>query len=225
MIDPTDRLRNLASTEGIVSSSSRSQTRPSQSFAAELSDKLAGAKSASQATALSVSLPASLPAGQQSVTWRDPGGTSGSTSTSGSASTAAFQPTGLNALVSSYITGTTSGTTSGAESTPEAAPPPAESFDQAYWASQPPAVQQLQYMQDSTQRAQVASQLEQQGYSIDEPIMVWGWDPQITTQLRQADGYTWVPSAQQQPVEVAPGLTFGGASYNPSSPPPGSITV
>jgi hypothetical protein len=38
-------------------------------------------------------------------------------------------------------------------------------------------------------------------------------------------GYTWVPSALQQPVEVAPGLTYAGASYDPSKPPAGSIAV
>ncbi len=49
-------------------------------------------------------------------------------------------------------------------------------------------------------------QLASEGYSIDVPIMVWGWDPSITTAMRQADGYTWVPSALQNPVEDAPGL-------------------
>jgi hypothetical protein len=99
------------------------------------------------------------------------------------------------------------------------------SFDQSYWANQPVAVQQLQNIQDPAQRTQVATQLAQDGYTIDVPIMAWGWDPQLTTQLRQADGYTWVPSAEQQPVEVAPGLTFAGTSYNPAQPPAGSITV
>ena len=73
----------------------------------------------------------------------------------------------------------------------------------------------MQTIQDPTQRAEVAEQLAQQGYSIDVPIMVWGWDPAITTAARESMGYTWVPSALQQPVEVAPGLTFDGASYNP----------
>jgi hypothetical protein len=99
------------------------------------------------------------------------------------------------------------------------------SFDQEYWASQPAAVQQLQTIENPTERTDVATQLAQEGYSIDVPIMAWGWDPQLTTQLRQADGYTWVPSAEQSPVEVAPGLTFDGTSYNPAKPPAGSIAV
>jgi len=99
-------------------------------------------------------------------------------------------------------------------------------FDQAYWASQPAAVQQLQDIQNPQQRTQVAEQLAQQGYSIDVPIMVWGWDPGTTTAARQSMGYTWVPSAEQQPVEAAPGVTFAGApSYNPAQPPAGSIAV
>jgi len=101
-----------------------------------------------------------------------------------------------------------------------------ETFDEAYWASQPAAVQQLQNIQDPTQRTEVATQLAHEGYTIDVPIMAWGWDPQLTTQLRQSLGYTWVPSALQQPVEVAPGLTAPGQPpYNPANPPAGSIIV
>jgi hypothetical protein len=102
-----------------------------------------------------------------------------------------------------------------------------QAFDQAYWASQPPAVQALQNIQDPEQRAAVATQLANEGYSIDVPIMVWGWDPSITTAMRQSEGYTWVPSALQTPVEDAPGLASMGslAAYNPNNPPAGSITV
>ena len=72
-----------------------------------------------------------------------------------------------------------------------------------------------------------ATQLASEGYSIDVPIMVWGWDPSITMAMRQADGYTWVPSALQNPVEDAPGLPSLGtvAAYNPNNPPAGSISV
>jgi hypothetical protein len=99
-------------------------------------------------------------------------------------------------------------------------------FDQGYWASQPAAVQQLQDIQNPQQRTQVAEQLAGQGYSIDVPIMVWGWDPGTTMAARQSMGYSWVPSAEQQRVEAAPGVSFaGGASYNPAQPPAGSIIV
>lgn len=102
-----------------------------------------------------------------------------------------------------------------------------QQFDQAYWAAQPPAVQALQDIQDPEQRETVAAQLANEGYSIDVPIMVWGWDPSVVTSMRQADGYTWVPSALQNPVEDAPGLPAQGsvAAYNSSNPPSGSIAV
>lgn len=104
---------------------------------------------------------------------------------------------------------------------------PQQAFDDSYWASQPAPVQALRSMQDPEQRTELATQLANEGYSIDVPIMVWGWDPSVVTSMRQADGYTWVPSALQNPVEVAPGLpSFGtSAAYNPNNPPAGSIAV
>jgi hypothetical protein len=104
---------------------------------------------------------------------------------------------------------------------------PVQAFDDAYWAKQPPAVQALRNMQDPAQRTSLATQLAHEGYSIDVPIMVWGWDPSLTTSMRQADGYTWVPSALQNPIELAPGLpAMGGlAAYDPKNPPSGSIAV
>jgi hypothetical protein len=102
-----------------------------------------------------------------------------------------------------------------------------QAFDNAYWASQPAAVQALRTIPDAGQRATLATQLASQGYSIDMPIMVWGWDPSIVTSMRQAEGYTWVPSALQNPVEMLPGLPSMGtmAAYNANNPPSGSIAV
>jgi hypothetical protein len=98
--------------------------------------------------------------------------------------------------------------------------------DDAYWAQQPAAVQQLRAIESEPEREQVASQLASQGYSIDVPVMVWGWDAGITTQMRESDGYTWVPSALQQNIAEAPGVFSPGLTpYNPASPPPGSISV
>jgi hypothetical protein len=98
--------------------------------------------------------------------------------------------------------------------------------DDAYWAAQPAAVQQLREISNQPQRQQLAMQLASQGYSIDVPVMVWGWDAGITTQLRESAGYTWVPSGLQQPVSEAPGLTSPGFTpYDPAHPPPGSILV
>lgn len=99
-----------------------------------------------------------------------------------------------------------------------------EAFDNAYWAAQPPAVQALRTA-PADERVQMATQLANEGYSIDVPIMVWGWDPYTTTNTRVADGYTWVPSALQSSLTVAPGITFDGNSYNASDSPTGSITV
>jgi hypothetical protein len=219
MIDPAGRLHRHAADDGVVSVTGRTQVPKSQSFAAELSDTVA---STLRSVAQSAELPASLAAGQQSVAWRDPGGASASASgsTPGSKPAAASQPLDLiNGFVITYPD-----TTSGVSSASAGAAAPA-SFDSAYWAQQPAAVQQLQNIQDPTQRTEVAEQLAHEGYTIDVPIMVWGWDPQVTTQLRQSLGYTWVPSALQQPIEVAPGLSFNGQSYNPGNPPAGSITV
>lgn len=102
-----------------------------------------------------------------------------------------------------------------------------QAFDNTYWANQPAAVQALRTLQDPSQRATLAAQLAGEGYQIDVPIMVWGWDPSIVTSMREAEGYTWVPSALQSPVEMLPGLkTMGGlTAYNPNDPPAGSIPV
>ena len=120
-----------------------------------------------------------------------------------------------------------SAATSGNNAASSANADPALAFDNAYWAQQPPAVQALRTMQDPEQRSAYAHQLASQGYTIDVPIMAWGWDPSLVTSMRQADGYTWVPSAMQSPVEVAPGLGAIGnlSAYDPKSPPAGSIAV
>lgn len=86
----------------------------------------------------------------------------------------------------------------------------------AYWASQPAAVQALRNIPDEGGRMAMAQDLAGQGYAIDVPIMVWGWDPLTTMMTRQECGYTWVPSGNQPNI---------GASYDPNSPPPGSIKV
>lgn len=101
-----------------------------------------------------------------------------------------------------------------------------QSFDQAYWASQPAAVQALQNITDPNQRTELATQLANEGYTIDVPIMVWGWDPAQVMSLRESYGYTWVPSALQNSVELAPGISSPGLQpYDPNNPPTGSIAV
>jgi hypothetical protein len=98
--------------------------------------------------------------------------------------------------------------------------------DDAYWSQQPAAVQQLRGIDDLGERKQLGEQLASEGYSIDVPIMVWGWDAGKVTAARESYGYTWVPSAMQQPVSAAPGITGAGIiQYNPADPPSGSIQV
>jgi|SRR5579864_4705974 len=102
---------------------------------------------------------------------------------------------------------------------------PILSFDDAYWANQPPAVQALRNV-DASQRAALANQLAAAGYKIDAPIMVWGWDPAKVSGLRQSFGYSWVPSIQQNPIAEAPGIDdHGSQPYDPTNPPSGTIAV
>ena len=112
-------------------------------------------------------------------------------------------------------------TSSGGNSTASAGESPTD----AYWASQPAAVQALRYAPDG-QKGAMAEQLASEGYSVDVPIMVWGWDPLATMIQRQSEGYTWVPSAMQPSVQDAPGISMPGTTpYDPSNPPAGSIAV
>jgi hypothetical protein len=97
---------------------------------------------------------------------------------------------------------------------------------EAYWAEQPVAVQALQDM-PGDQRFAAAQDLAKQGYTIDVPIMVWGWDPLVTMTLRQNEGYTWVPSGLQPNIPIGPGVAnvWNRPAYNANNPPPGSIMV
>jgi hypothetical protein len=100
------------------------------------------------------------------------------------------------------------------------------SFDDQYWAGQPTAVQALRNVGDQNQRAMMAAQLAADGYKIDTPVMVWGWDPSKVTGLRHDLGYTWVPASFQNPIAEAPGVNDNGSQpYDPMNPPPGSIMV
>jgi hypothetical protein len=105
--------------------------------------------------------------------------------------------------------------------------PANETEEQAYWAAQPAAVQALQNMPVGPARDQMALQLANQGYSIDTQIMVWGWDPQMTMQIRENQGYSWVPSYGEANIPVGPGLSMpeDPTSYNPGNPPVGAIMV
>jgi hypothetical protein len=104
--------------------------------------------------------------------------------------------------------------------------PSGSAFDAAYWAHQPPEVRELRDMTDANQRLSRASDLAMKGFTIDVPIMAWAFDPYYTMRLRRDYGFTWVPSALQPPVSIAPSLTMPGtAPYDPNAAPPGSIKV
>jgi len=98
--------------------------------------------------------------------------------------------------------------------------------EDAYWAAQPPAVQQLRNIPDFRDRGIMAQQLADQGYTIDKAVMVWGWDPLKTMLTRQMYGYTWVPNLNQPSASPGPGFTLPGETpYDPNNPPAGSIAV
>ena len=97
--------------------------------------------------------------------------------------------------------------------------------NEIYWASQPEAVQVLNGLPDVNRSAK-AEALAKEGYRIDVPIMVWGWDAFKVMKMRKDYGYTWVPSALMPNITIAPGLTMiGSTPYDPNSPPSGSIKV
>ncbi len=107
-----------------------------------------------------------------------------------------------------------------------------QQFNDAYRAYLPPEARELMDMSyellpDRDAKANRAADLAQKGFTIDVPIMVWGWDPYLVMQLRVQFGYTWVPSALQPQVAVPPGLPgFGNLpAYDPLHPPAGSIRV
>lgn len=218
MIDPTGSGRGAGAAAMMLSRASTRQPPQSQAFASAFSRELGSQQIASQRS----EVPASKqPTGESIVTRQNPGA---GTSASASPPEPAQNP--IQALIAAYDSGASTGGTATASAPAatagETQSPP--SFDQTYWSSQPAAVQQLENAAPED-RPGLATQLANEGYSIDVPIMVWGWDPATTMAERQSLGYTWVPSALQQPVEVAPGLSFNGASYNPANPPSGSIQV
>lgn len=82
-------------------------------------------------------------------------------------------------------------------------------FDNAYWLHQPTKVQALRKIDDYQQRQMAAMILAEQGFLIDNSIMVWGWDPFKIMEARVQYGYTSVPAAMQPNVVNAPGVNGG----------------
>ncbi len=212
--------------------SSSSSSVSSQEFTNELTQAFATALKQLGVNPSSVQLSVDASPGQTSVSGQD-SAASGTPRSTAPASTATSTPSvnqstvGFNALVPKTDP-VTSAVVQGASAS--AASSQTETSSQAeiaaFWAGQPTAVQALQNVGSLSQRESMAAQLQSEGYQIDVPVMVWGWDPAITTALRQSYGYTWVPAAGQGPVEAAPGLTAPGMTpYDPNNPPAGSIQV
>lgn len=117
-----------------------------------------------------------------------------------------------------------------------------ETFDRAYVASKPTPVQALfagdlgqqnsagQAIQplDAYARYELAVQLAQRGFIIDEDIDAHGADPYLTMLVREQYGNTWEPSAMQPAAEgpctgpVPAGaikVSTNLADYPPFTPP------
>jgi hypothetical protein len=105
-------------------------------------------------------------------------------------------------------------------------------FNQIYMASLPPKVVALMNMPIGDLRTAQALALSRSGLLIDNPIMVWGWDPFKVMMLRQSYGLTWVPSGAQPPLGAPNGVALPGVApqpgqipYDPANPPANSIKV
>ena len=144
---------------------------------------------------------------------------------------AGASPLAVTTSVSTALKGPPAATSPKVPVTQSTVPQPVSTPDEteadAYWAQQPAAVQVLRGMPDDDAKEKLALQLANQGYSIDTQIMVWNWDPQMTMQVRENQGYAWVPSFGQSNIPIGPGLSMPGMpnSYSPNSPPAGSIQV
>lgn len=112
-------------------------------------------------------------------------------------------------------------------------------FYQIYWAAKHPSVRALRDMQPAPgedaidllpKRIAEGHRLAQEGHILDKEIDIQFADvPSAPWQImhrRMSLGYTWVPSALQPNIEMAPGLAGPQApAYDPANPPRGSIKV
>ena len=101
-----------------------------------------------------------------------------------------------------------------------------QTFDAAYNAWLPPAVAALSTMDPSqgARQAQAAT-LAAQGYFIDVPINVWGWDPYLTMLQRQIDGYATYPDALDAQTKKVSTNPADYPPYQAPAPPSGTVLV
>ncbi|HLW77573.1 MAG TPA: hypothetical protein VKS01_11325 [Bryobacteraceae bacterium] len=237
MITPTsqaqsaDTLANLTMSLPASSATSAESTDPFAQQLATALEQFLGESSASASSTLEINVTRSQVSdgSQLVVTITDPNSTNSPAATPSATASTATPPASTGSVLDQLMP-TPAGVTPGIYNpSAKAAPATIDKSKmtpyQAYWAEQPPAVQALQNM-DPADRGAAAQQLAAQGYQIDVPIMVWGWDPLATMIERQSYGYTWVPSASGSPVDVPPGVSFPGLpAYDAANPQPGSIQV
>jgi hypothetical protein len=105
-----------------------------------------------------------------------------------------------------------------------------EQFNAAYWAAQALEIQALhaaRVANPGLDQTADYTRLAMSGFKIDKPIMVDNQDPWKVMTALKAYGYTWVPSALMNPVQIAPGLDAMGNSipYDAAKIPDGAIKV
>lgn len=221
-------------TSATVSPTSQLSSLSVQSFTALLSEALSEALSNFGINPNSIQLTVEDQSSQSPVASQNSAVSQSAVDPASAASETAAASTGPAASAAAAATATTAASvattaaaaTAATATTAATAADSGTSADDAYWAAQPAAVQQLRGISSLDERQALGEQLANEGYSIDVPIMIWGWDAAKVTAARESYGYTWVPSALQQPVAAAPGITGGGFTpYDPTNPPSGSIQV
>lgn len=214
--DGIDRMLASAGTSSSGNSSSgtsgSSANLDSQAFENALTQALDQALANLGVTNSSVSVTSSTSASGQNqfvVTM----GSSGSTSTAPSnpstttttPATETTTPSASTSNATSAATGSSGTSSTGSSSSSGSTTPEWQIEDSTawmdaekqYWADQPAAVQQLEYT-PLADRASLANTLQGEGYNIDVPIMVWGWDPIKTEEIYRAYGDPYNASLLQQ---------------------------
>lgn len=95
-----------------------------------------------------------------------------------------------------------------------------------YWNSLDLKARALRSLEPQA-RFDLAVELAKQGYRIDRAIMLdQAMLPQDVMAVRLANGFTWVPAANQPNIPTMPGDDMPGQTpYDPAHPPAGSIPV
>jgi len=183
-----DGIQRMLESADASASSGNSSTIDSTAFQNALTQALDQALASFGVTNSGVSVSPSTSASGQQQFVVTMGSDSSSAAPTASAATTTTPPT---------TTSTSSSSSSGADWWAIESTPGWEAAEKAYWTEQPAAVQQLENAPQS-EKGSLAASLESQGYSIDVPIMVWGWDPILTNETLRAYGDPYNASLLQQ---------------------------